>query len=91
MHKLQYKHMHAFKAIMFGPNRVLLYHLNHVMWVLLMSVASKCEQEVDSSQKTHIALHNNNYISPAPKLEYDTISEIKVKQDRLVPILSIFQ
>ncbi len=56
-----------------------------------MSVASKHEQEVDSSQKTHIALHNNNYISPAPKLEYDTISEIKVKQDRLVPILSIFQ
>lgn len=90
MHKLQYKHMHALKAIMFLPNRVL-YNFNHVMLVLLMSVASKHEQDVDSSQKTHIALHNSNYISPALKLEYDTINEIKVKQDRLVPILSIFQ
>ncbi len=56
-----------------------------------MSVASKHEQDVDSSQKTHIALHNSNYLSPALKLVYDTINEINVKQDRLVPNLSIFQ
>ncbi len=55
-----------------------------------MSVASKCEQEVDSSQKTHIALHNNNYISPAPKLEYDTISEIKVNRTVLFQTLASF-